>query len=118
MDEVVGIHDRLLKEFGGSAGIRDLGMLESAVYRPQTGYYDDLSEMAAALLHSLLMNHAFVDGNKRTAVAAADVFLRLNGLVLAVDATAAEAFLLQEIQTGGRDLEPFTKWIRHSSVSS
>ena len=59
--------------------MRDLGLLESALYRPQTGYYQDLTEMAAALFESLLMNHASVDGNKSIAFFATDLFLRLNG---------------------------------------
>jgi death on curing protein len=77
--EVLAIHDRLLADFGGAAGIRDPGGLESALFRPQTGYYDDTVAEAAALLESLLVNHPFVDGNKRTAFAVADIFLRLNG---------------------------------------
>ena len=56
-DEVLEIHRSLLEHFGGPPGVRDLGLLESALYRPQTGYYDDLAEMAAALFESLIMNH-------------------------------------------------------------
>ncbi|MGD9256433.1 MAG: Fic family protein, partial [Gammaproteobacteria bacterium] len=59
-DEVLEIHRSLLEHFGGPAGVRDLGLLESALYRPRTGYYDDLAEMAAALFESLIMNHPFV----------------------------------------------------------
>ena len=64
-DEVLEIHRALLERFGGAAGVRDLGLLESALHRPQTGYYADLAEMAAALFESLIMNHPFIDGNKR-----------------------------------------------------
>ena len=67
VDEVLALHERLVERFGGRRGIRDPGLLESALYRPQTGYYSDLAEMAAALFESLLMNHPFVDGNKRVA---------------------------------------------------
>lgn len=80
--EVLVIHDRLLEEFGGPSGVRDPGALESALHRPQTGYYHDLIAEAAALLESLLVNHPFVDGNKRTAVAVVDIFLRLNGVTV------------------------------------
>lgn len=80
VDEVVAIHERLIYTFGGAAGTRDLGLLESALFRPRTGYYSDIAEMAAALFESLLMNHPFVDGNKRVAFFTTDVFLRLNGL--------------------------------------
>ncbi len=74
VDEALAIHDRLIQEFGGPVGVRDLGLLESALFRPQTGYYDDIAEMATALFESLLMNHPF-DGNKRVAFFATDVFL-------------------------------------------
>lgn len=85
LDEALAIHQRLVERFGGAAGIRDLGLLESALYRPRTGYYRDLAEMATALLESLLRNHPFLDGNKRMAFFAADVFLRLNGWRLEVE---------------------------------
>ena len=65
VDEVLTIHARLIEVFGGPSGIRDLGLLESALYRPRTGYYRDLSAMAAALFESLLMNHPFLDSDKR-----------------------------------------------------
>lgn len=68
----------MIQEWGGLAGIREQGALESAVARPQTGYYADLVEEAAALCESLLQNHPFIDGNKRTAITATAVFLRLN----------------------------------------
>ena len=80
------IHTTLLQEFGGPPGVRDLGLLESALFRPRTGYYADLIEMAAALFESLLMNHPFVDGKKRVAFFAADVFLRVNGFHTEVEA--------------------------------
>ena len=75
VDEVLAIHQGLISRFGGLSGVRDLGLLESALYRPRTGYYRDLAEMATALFESLLMNHPFVDGNKRVAFFATDVFL-------------------------------------------
>jgi len=85
LDEVVTIHERLIARFGGPRGIGDPGLLESALYRPRSGYYRDIAEMAAALFESLLMNHPFVDGNKRVAFFATDVFLRLNGWHLKVE---------------------------------
>ena len=80
--EVKAIHLAVVILFGGyqhGDGIRDLSALEAAVNRLQNGYYADFTEEAAALLESLLINHPFVDGNKRTAFAACDIFLRLNG---------------------------------------
>ena len=80
--DLSGIHRVLLEKYGGADGLRDRGALEAAAFRPQCGYYADHLEEAAALLESLLINHPFVDGNKRTAFASADVFLRLNGVRL------------------------------------
>ena len=92
--DVLSIHAVLLQRYGGAAGIRDMGGLESAVFRPQSGYYQDIVEEACALLESLLVNHPFVDGNKRTAFAACSVFLHINGCrVTADDATLYAAIL-------------------------
>jgi len=76
LEEAVHLHGRLLERFGGRPGVRDLGLLESALARPRSGYYRSLSEQAAALLQSLVLNHCFVDGNKRMAFALAMTFLR------------------------------------------
>ena len=81
--DILGLHHALLKKYGGAGGIRDLGALEAAVFRPQCGYYNDIINEAVALLESLLINHPFIDGNKRVAFAACDVFLRINGFHLA-----------------------------------
>lgn len=111
-DEVVAIHERSLERFGGKPGLRDGGLLESALHRPGTGYYDDLSEMACALFESLLMNHPFVDGNKRVAFFATDVFLRLNGWQLVVEAEAAFEFHIVHLERGEADFEHLLPWIR------
>ena len=78
--EVLAIHADQIERYGGSGGVRDLGALEAALYRPQTGYYADLIEEAAALWESLAQNHPFIDGNKRTAFGAAYTFLAINGV--------------------------------------
>ena len=83
--EVLALHHALLERYGGAPGIRDMGAVEAAVFRPQCGYYADITEEAAALLESLLINHPFIDGNKRVAFAACDVFLRINGHVLTAE---------------------------------
>jgi death-on-curing protein len=75
--------------------VRDLGLLESSLFRPQTGYYEDLATMASALFESLLFNHAFHDSNERMAFFATDVFLRLNGWRLQVDSHDAVDFILR-----------------------
>jgi death-on-curing protein len=68
--EVLAIHDDQIERYGGASGLRDRGLLEAAIFRPQTGYYADLIEEAAALWESLSQNHPFIDGNKRTASSA------------------------------------------------
>ena len=115
-DEAIAIHQGLIDRFGGLGGVRDLGLLESALYRPRTGYYGDLAEMAAALFESLLMNHAFIDGNKRVAFFATDTFLRLNGWKLKVKPNAAHEFLIGLLERKECDFEHLLPWIRKSLV--
>ena len=112
----LAIHDRQLAEHGGSAGVRDAGLLESALARPQQlhAYGDpapDLADLAAALAHGLVSNHPFVDGNKRTAHVAYRTFLALNGAELV--ATDEEKYLtmlaLAEGKLGEQD---FAAWLR------
>ena len=87
-------------------------LLESALYRPKTGYYTDLIEMAAALFESLMNNHPFVDGNECVAFISADVFLRLNGYKMIVEPRAAHAFLMELFASNSCDLEHLAPWIR------
>jgi death-on-curing protein len=116
LDEVLAIHERVISAFGGAPGTRDRGLLESALYRPQSGYYDSLEEMAAALFESLLINRPFIDGNKRVAFFAADVFLRTNGWKISVDAKAAYSFLMKRFESGTCDFERLLPWIRDALV--
>jgi len=113
--EVYRMQHRLIELFGGLHGLRDAGAVEAAVFRPQTGYYDSVEEEAAALMESLGMNHGFLDGNKRIAFTAADVFLRRNGFYLDVVAIEAHQFIegsleRQEFRFGG-----ILEWIRKHS---
>ena len=114
LDEVLEIHVVLIKRFGGPEGVRDMGLLESALYRPQSGYYADLTEMASAMFESLINNHPFVDGNKRVAFFATDVFLRTNGYSFVVEAKSAHAFLLELFETDECDMAHLLPWIRRS----
>jgi death-on-curing protein len=116
VDEALAIHERLVETFGGPRGVRDPGLLESALYRPRTGYYRDIAEMAAALFESLLMNHPFIDGNKRVAFFATDVFLRLNGWKLQVEPDRAHAFVIGLVEHDRSDFEHLLPWIRDSLV--
>ncbi|MEZ5065921.1 MAG: type II toxin-antitoxin system death-on-curing family toxin [bacterium] len=114
VDEVLAIHQRLIDRFGGPPRVRDLGLLESALHRPRTGYYRDLVAMATALFESLLITHPFVDGNKRVAFFATDVFLRLNGWLIRVDADEAHAFLIGLLDRGECDFARIEPWLRRS----
>ncbi len=118
VDEAIAIHERLIEKFGGAPGIRDKGLLESALYRPQTGYYDDLAELAAAMFQSLLMNHAFLDGNKRAAFFVTDTFLRLNGWKLIVDAASAHNVIVGMLKAGECSFEKILSWIKESLEKS
>jgi death-on-curing protein len=118
LDEVLAFHVRLIERFGGRGGVRDLGLLESVLFRPQTGYYADVAEMSAALFESLLMNHAFVDGNKRVAFFATDVFLRLNGWRLDVDDDEAHTFLTGLLDARDATYRRLLPWIRSVLVRS
>ena len=111
LDEVLAIHERLIEVFGGPAGVRDMGLLESALYRPQTGYYADIVQMATALFESLLMNHPFVDGNKRAAFFVTDIFLRLNGYKFNVEAKSAHAFIIGILEAHQAQYDIFRDWI-------
>ncbi len=115
-DEALAIHSTLLERFGGPAGVRDIGLLESALYRPRTGHYKDLAEMAAALFESLIMNHPFVDGNERVAFFATDVFLRMNGYKLKVDAKNAYRFLIGLLENNCCSFDQLLPWIREHAV--
>lgn len=114
VDELLAIHGRLIERFGGPPQVRDPGLLESALYRPRTGYYEDLSSMATALFESLLINHPFVDGNKRVAFFATDVFLRLNGWKLVVDPDEAHAWIVGSLERSECDFDHLLPWVRSS----
>ena len=109
--EVIAIHHHQIEEYGGADGLRDQGALEAAVFRPQTGYYNDLSEEAAALLESLVNNHAFVDGNKRVGFAAMHTFLLINGFDLNVTSKAAFEFVIKTMEAGRFRFALLHEWI-------
>src|SRR5271154_7291552 len=98
--EVLSIHHHQIEEYGGEHGMLNQGALEAAVFRPQTGYYNDLSEEAAALFESLVNNHAFIDGNKRVGFAAVHTFLLVNGFDLDVSSKAAHGFMIETMEHG------------------
>ena len=112
--EVLAIHADQIQRYGGSEGIRDAGLLEAALYRPQTGYYADLVEEAAALWESLAQNHPFVDGNKRVAFAATYTFLAINGVRLTAGPEEAYAFISGLYEAGTFRFDKLAPWLRRN----
>ena len=112
--EVLAIHADQIQRYGGSEGIRDAGLLEAALYRPQTGYYADLVEEAAALWESLTQNHPFVDGNKRVAFAATYTFLAINGVRLTAGPEEAYAFISGLYEAGTFRFDKLASWLRRN----
>ena len=112
--EVLAIHADQIQRYGGSEGIRDAGLLEAALFRPQTGYYADLVEEAAALWESLAQNHPFVDGNKRVAFAATYTFLTINGVRLTAGPEEAYAFISGLYEAGTFRFDKLAPWLRRN----
>ena len=116
---VLFIHARLIEETGGEHGIRDLGLLQSAVARPQATFdgkelYPDLFRKAAALVQSLTQNHPFVDGNKPTAITAAALFLHQNGYRLQATNKAVERFALR-VANERPPIDEIAAWFRENA---
>ena len=110
--DVLGMHAVLIKRYGGLHGLRDPGALEAALFRPQTGYYEDIIAEAAALMESLAINHPFADGNKRIAFAAADVFLRITGWRLLRTSGRVYQEMMAMLESGSFDIEHLDPWLR------
>ena len=119
LEQIFLIHDEQIENFGGSHGIRDLALLESAVMRPQSTFggdevYETVFDKAAALMHSLILNHPFVDGNKRTGSASGIVFLEMNGFRLEV----GDRELVQtavKVAQKEIDIDKIASWLKEHS---
>ena len=118
-DLMLAVHDEQLAEHGGGIGVRDAGLLESALERPRNRFaYDpavDLPTLAAAYAFGLARNHPFVDGNKRTAFVAAEVFLELNGMTVTA---SDEACVLTMVRLAAGEMEEpaYAEWLRANAV--
>lgn len=115
-EELLDLHESLTMQSGGSSGLRDPGLAESALAQPMASFggvelYKDLPEKAAALCFSLVMNHPFVDGNKRIGHAAMEVMLILNGFELDSEVDEAESTILQ-LASGNLSRIELTTWVR------
>ena len=115
LQEVLSLHSLLISQSGGSSGLRDRGALESAVAQPEASFggedlYPDLASKAAALGHSLIQNHPFVDGNKRIGHATMEVFLLLNGHEIAASVDAHERIIIG-VASGKVSRIELSEWI-------
>lgn len=118
LDDALHIHAEQLRLFGGAKGVRDHGLIESALLRPQTGFYADLIEQAAALWESLAMIHGFIDGNKRVAFACMDIFLGLNGARLEAEPQVAIDFIYGHLEAGAIRKPVIEGWLRAHVIAS
>jgi death-on-curing protein len=119
LDEILFLHKKQIERFGGSHGVRDMGLLDSAISSPSATFsgvflYTNLFEMAAAYLFHLVMNHPFIDGNKRIGGLAADVFLTTNGYDLIADQKEFEKLILETAQ-GHVDKHQITLFLKTHS---
>jgi death-on-curing protein len=120
--EILELHRRILEQSGGALGIRDMGLLESAIAQPRMTFggedlYPSLLEKAAALGFSIIMNHPFVDGNKRTGHAATETFLVLNGLEINASVDEQERVVLA-IASGKQERAVFVEWLQQNTTAS
>jgi death-on-curing protein len=122
LDEVLQIHAEMIASFGGQDGVREMALLESAIAQPSGkfggGYlYGDCAQMAAAYLFGIAKNHAFIDGNKRTAAAAAIVFLKMNGVGFSCS-NEELATITEDVASGRQSREQLVEFFRsHSDVA-
>lgn len=122
VEQVLFVHSRVIAETGGAHGLRDLGLLESAVARPQAAFdgkdmYPTLFEKTAALLDSLVNNHAFVDGNKRTGIVCTGIFMQMNGQELTATQEELENFTML-VATSHSSIRETIQWLENHSRES
>jgi len=110
--DVEVMHHVLIERYGGALGLRDANLLEAAVFRPQSGYYADTLLQGAALFESLIINHPFIDGNKRVAFAATDTFLRVNGFKITANSAQIYEKMMELFDTNSFKFEKLEPWLR------
>ena len=118
-NQVVAIHDEVIEQIGGSKGVRDIRLIDSAVARPQStfegkGLYPDIFSKATALGHSLICNHPFIDGNKRTGYMSMRIFLNLNGYDIKASLDERYKFAMAIAQKT-KDEKAISKWLKQHS---
>ena len=121
LDDIIALHERTIEDYGGAQGIRDSGLLESAIARPfqtfeENDLYPTFYEKAAALCESLIKNHPFIDGNKRTGIAAMYALLLENNTRLVASPDKFYSFAIS-ISTGSIKFEQIVIWLKENSSS-
>ena len=117
LDEVLRMHEMLLEAFGGAKGVCDAGLIESALLRPQIGYYAYPIEEAAALWESMAMNHGFIDGNKRVAYASVELFLQMNSVDIVAENDELEVFIYSNLEAGTFRKDVLERWLHGHTAS-
>ena len=115
VEDVLAIHSDLIERFGGTQGVRDPGLLEAALFRPQTGYYKSLLDEAAALWESLSQNHPFIDGNKRVAFASTYVFLAINDVEITASDEVATREIMALYEDGEIEFSNLRAWLEKNT---
>lgn len=115
VEDVLAIHSDLIERFGGALGVRDPGLLEAALFRPQTGYYKSLLDEAAALWESLSQNHPFIDGNKRVAFASTYVFLAINDVEITASDEVAAREIMALYEDGEIEFSTLRAWLQKNT---
>jgi len=115
VEDVIIFHEIQIRLFEGAPGIRDMGLVEMAIFRPQTGYYKDILEEAATLWESFMMNHPFVDGNKRIAADVMLTFLKVNGITVTADSKVITAFIYGLFEAGDVTFKNLDAWLRENT---
>jgi len=114
LEDVLTFHEDQIRRYGGSPGVRDMALVEMALYRPQSGYYKDIIEEASAMWESFMMNHPFVDGNKRTAVDVTFTFLIMNGFTLVPESDEIKIFIYSLFDSNNVSFKTLDAWLRQN----
>lgn len=112
VDQVIMLHAKMIELYGGTYGVRDISLLDSALQRIKSGYYENKIDEAAALMESLANNHPFIDGNKRVAFAAVDIFLRGNNYSLNINSSIAYDEIMQMFDQNKFNFLNICIWLR------
>ena len=120
LEHIMRLHRSLIERYGGTDGTRDIGMLHSAISMPQASYggeylHADLYEMAAAYMYHIVQNHPFIDGNKRTAFAVTDVFLKMNGILISASPEDTVSFVYSLYGSKTFNFEELATWLRNNT---